>query len=217
MLKRYSLGILGALLLAVLVLITLLPLSLLHAHLESAYFLQFACVWVAFTLFFLLLLGNALLRKVWFFPGTGDPLPMEQLREKLLSINSISCPVQVVGKRKKMSFSWRLTDATWCERLRQSPGTYLYELRCRLDADTRTVFMVDRIRHVDLELCPEKVETGRRHICLPVLRVHLRRLPLIDSYASAAPESYALEPREIKAPVLGTILACGWNVRLSLF
>ncbi len=217
MLKRYSLGILGALLLAVLVLVTLLLLSFLRAHMEPVYFMQFACVWAAFTLLFLLLLGNALLRKLWFFPGTGDPVSLEQLREKLLSINKISCPVQVVGKRKKMFFSWRLTDATWCERMRQSHKPCLYELRCRLDVNTRTVFMVDRIRSVDLELCPDKVETGRRRIPLPVLRVHLRRLPLIDSYVSAAPESYALEPREIKAPVLGTIIACGWNVRLSLF
>ena len=90
-------------------------------------------------------------------------------------------------------------------------------LHCRFDADTRTVYLMDRQRTADFLICPDRVKTGRLRIPLPLLRLRAKRLAAIEQYALLAEDEYNFHPREIKSPVLGTILASGWHVRLSLF
>ena len=94
---------------------------------------------------------------------------------------------------------------------------HLYELHCRIDADSRTVFLVDRIRRVDFLICPDRVKIGVKRICLPVLRTGCDRLETLEQYSALQVHDYDFYPREIKGPVLGTILGNGWNVRFSLF
>jgi len=94
--------------------------------------------------------------------------------------------------------------------------TRLYELHCRFDADTRTVFLIDRLRSADFLICPDRVKTGRARIPLPLLRARSKQLAAIEQYATLAEHDYVFHPREIKSPVLGTILASGWHVRFSL-
>lgn len=217
MLKRYSLTLLALGLVLFGVAASYAPLLLLRDTLESHVVALAFCLWLVLVIAVVLPLANMLLKKIWFFRGTGEPATLEQLRERLLAINTLPCPVSAHAKRKKIVFTWRITDTQWCELLSRLDRPQLYELHCRLDTDTRTVFLTDRIRWVDYVICPDRVKIGLAHIPLPLLRARRKQLATIDQYTRLEAHDYDFRPWEIKSPVLGTILACGWNVRFGLF
>jgi len=216
MLKRYLLTSLALLLLLTAALASGLPLLLLRAQLDEPTLLMAFCLWLALVLLGLLPASNILLKKIWFFRGTGNPVSLEQLRARLLTINAMDCPVTAIAKRRKIVLTWRSRETRWCEVFSRLGLTRLYELHCRFDADTRTVFLIDRLRSADFLICPDRVKTGRARIPLPLLRARSKRLAAIEQYATLAEHDYVFHPREIKSPVLGTILASGWHVRFSL-
>jgi hypothetical protein len=217
MFKRYILSLLALTLLLAGLLLSLALLLPLRPRLETPFFEQAACLWASTVLLLLIPAGNRLLRKVWFFRGTEYPVSLEQLHERLLAVNGLDCPVTATAKRGKIILTWRRTDARWCELFSRLDMQRLYELRCRFDVDTRTVYLVDRIRTIDFVVCPDHVKTGFARICLPFIRSRHRRLTTIEQFPTLEAFEYDFHPREIKAPVLGTILACGWNARFSLF
>ncbi|MDD2467452.1 MAG: hypothetical protein PHI97_26005 [Desulfobulbus sp.] len=217
MLKRYVLSLLCLPLLLAVFLLLLSPLLSLRRSVPSPYYEQGVCLWGALALVLMIFIGNKLLKKIWFFPGANKLSSEKQVREVLLGVNTLACPVKALGKRKKIILTWRSTDPQWCGMFSRLGMERLYELHCRIDADSRTVYLVDRIRRVDFLICPDRVKTGFARICLPFLRVRSNRLETIDQYSSLQMHDYDFYPREIKGPVLGSILACGWNVRFSLF
>ena len=217
MLKRSFLTFFSLFLLLIAYLLSLLPLLVVQGKLDASTYLTVLCIWVALaTLLFLPALG-LVIKKIWFFRGTGVPATLEQLQERLLSLNAMSCPVQAICKRKKLILTWRYQEVQWCERFSDLGINRLYELHCRFDPATRTVLLADRMRTADFLICPQRVKIGFLRIPLPFLRVRPKRLGTIAQYATMAPSGYTFHPREIKAPVMGTILANGWNVRFSLF
>nr|WP_321467600.1 hypothetical protein [uncultured Desulfobulbus sp.] len=217
MMKRYLLSLLCIPLLPALYCLLLLPLYGLRHTFSALHFEQLLCLWGAAALLTMLLIGNTLLGKIWCFRGADKLTSENQLRDALLAVNAMDCPVLAKGKRKKVVFTWRYKQLQWCGMFSRLGMTRLYELRCRIDADHRTVYLVDRTRMVDFLICPDRVKTGFARICLPWLRAGSSNLKTIDAYASLAPHDYDFHPREVKSPVMGTIIKCGWNVRFSLF
>lgn len=217
MLKRHLQTFFALLALLLAALAALTPLLLVRASLDGATFLLAVCLWAALALLALIPASGMLLRNIWFFRGSGDPATLKQLQERLLAINAVNCPVSATVKRKRMIFTWRTQELQWCELFSRLDVNRLYELHCRFDADTRTVYLLDRMRLADFVVCPERVKIGRARIPLPLLRARSRRLATINQLAALEPHDYNFHPREIKSPVMGTILACGWNVRFSLF
>jgi hypothetical protein len=120
-------------------------------------------------------------------------------------------------KRRAIIFTWRYRDKQWCEMFHHLGINRLYELHCHIDADTRTVLLVDRMRAADFLICPDRIKIGRLRIPLPLMAVRSKRLGAIEQYATMAEHDYTLHPREIKSPILGTVLASGWHVRFSLW
>ncbi|MGD9947862.1 MAG: hypothetical protein AB7U29_05210 [Desulfobulbus sp.] len=217
MLKRYFLSLLCLPLLPAIFVLLLSPLLAMRRSVPSPYYEQLVCLWGAFALLLMIIIGNNLVKKIWFFPGSDKLSSEKQLRDALLDVNTLACPVTAHAKRKKIIFTWRYNELQWCGTFSRLGVEQLYELHCRIDADRRTVYLVDRIRRVDFLVCPDQVKTGFARICLPLLRARSKSLETINQYASIEAHEYDFSPREIKAPVLGTILACGWNVRFSLF
>ena len=217
MLKRFVLTLVSLLLLLIAVLISLLPLLLVRVKLEDATFVWAFCLWAALAILSLIPLSGRIVRNIWFFSGIGDPVTLESLRERLLAINAMDCPVAVINQRKKLILTWRYQEAQWCELFSRLGISRLYELHCRFDTATRTVFLVDRVRNADFLICPDGIKIGWSRIPLPLLRANLRRLSTIEQYATVPADDYTFHPREIKSPVLGTVVACGWNVRFSLW
>ncbi|NLX18180.1 MAG: hypothetical protein GXY53_02720 [Desulfobulbus sp.] len=175
------------------------------------------CLWTATAIGAGLALLNGILKNIWFFRGQGEPVTLEQLRGRLLAVNAAACPVAVKEKRRALIFTWRYHDERWCDLLNRQDIRYLYELRCVFDADTRTVFLIDRSRAVDFLICPDRVKTGRLCLPLPFLTAPSKQPASVDWYGTAAEYEYLLHRREIKVPVLGTILASGWHARLCLW
>ncbi|MCL2458416.1 MAG: hypothetical protein FWF31_06105 [Desulfobulbus sp.] len=216
-LRRFFLTVLSFSLLMVGVLVSLAPLMLLRQQLDAPTFAMAVCAWLALVLLALLSLTNMLLRRIWFFRGQGEPVSLDQLRQRLLSVNAMECPVMALGKRRKIVFTWRFKELRWCELFSRLGKNRLDELHCRFDADTRTVYLSDRVRLADFIICPDRIKISRPRIPLPLLRASSKRLNAIKQYADLAEHEYAFHGREIKSPVLGTILASGWHVRYTLF
>ena len=174
-----------------------------------------ACLWLALACLSLPVVLQVLLRRVWFFVGSGVAVEEGELRGRLLAVNNLDAPVRVVERRRKLVVGWRHDEVQWCELLSRRGLSSLYELHLRFEPRTRTVTLMDRRRPVQFLFCPEGVRTGRPRVVLPLLRPG--RFGTVDQYAATEPFQYDFLPREIKAPVLGTILQSGWNVRFSLF
>lgn len=217
MFKRFVLTIIAVLLVLIAVALSLAPLLLLQAQLDESTLAMALCLWLAVVILALLPTANILVKKIWFFRGQGEPVSLDQLRQRLLTVNALDCPVTALAKRKKIIVTWRFRETKWCELFSRLGQSRLYELHCRFDADTRTVYLADRWRGADFLICPERVKTGRSRIPLPLLRARMKRLATIEQYAGIAEHDYNFHPREIKSPFLGTILASGWHVRFSLF
>ena len=140
----------------------------------------------------------------------------DELRGRLLAVNTLDAPVRVVERRRKLVVGWRHDEVQWCELLSRRDLRSLYELHLHIDPRTRTVTLMDRRRPVQFLFCPEGVRTGRPRVVLPLLRLRPSRLGSVEQYAATESFQYDFLPREIKGPVLGTILQSGWNVRFSL-
>lgn len=217
MLKRFVFTCAALLLLLLFYLFSLAPLILMRNRLDELTMLQWLCLWGALAALLLPVFLGAIIRKCWYFPGSGPPVQTEELQRRLLRVNDIRGPVRAVGEQNKLVLTWRREEPQWCELLSRLNVTSLYELHCRLEPATRTVLLMDRTRTADFLICPNQVKIGLRRIPLPFLRVRPGRLGTIEQYADKAAHEYDFHPREIKLPVMGTILTSGWNVRFSLF
>ena len=171
-----------------------------------------ACLWLTLACLSLPVVLQVLLRRVWLFAGSGAPVDEEALRGRLLGINNLDAPV----RRRRLVVGWRHDEVQWCELLSRRDLRSLYELHLHIDPRTRTVTLMDRRRPVQFLFCPEGVRTGRPRVVLPLLRLRPSRLGSVEQYAATESFQYDFLPREIKGPVLGTILQSGWNVRFSL-
>ncbi len=157
-----------------------------------------------------------LIHRVWFFKGRGEPILLKLLNANLLNLNKQKVPVQVVKKKNKLIITWRYQEELWCELLNKLEINNIYELHLTFDNATKTVNMSDRKRSINLLLCPADIKTGFFSFPKPVFRVTLDSKQNLDSFKSKPPYDYAFLPREIKSPVLNSILNSGWNIRFRL-
>lgn len=216
MIKRYFLTFGGFCLLAAIYLLTLLPLLMVRGDLANQTYIKALAVW---GLLVLLSLGPALsllLKKIWFFHGTGEPVSLKKLRASLMEVNEMHVPVRIEEKGKRLIAEWRYDDPSWCERMAEKNVTRLYELRLGFDENTRTVTLADRSRRVDLDLCPIRVKTGFLAVPRLFFAVKTGKNQGIEKYKEVAPSDFQFKPGEIKSPLVNTILAQGWNVRFAL-
>lgn len=217
MLKRYVATFFSLLLLTIVYLVSLLPLRLIQGKLDESTSSLLWALWIVIVAFSFILVWARIIKSVWFFSGTGEPVALEALQEQLMSVNAMPGPVQAVRKRGKIVFSWRYREMQWCELFNERNITRLYELHCRFDAATRTVVLSDRMRRAEFLICPDRIKTSMLHIPVPLLRGQSKKLASIALYGVREPYEYDFHPREIKLPVMGTIVSSGWNVRFSLF
>ncbi len=216
MLKRYIQTALYLILLALLYGLGLLPVLLVRASLQTGQYLLALLSWLVLVAVSLPFLLGMIIRRVWFFAGSGEPVLMDLLEEKILAINDMDAPVRVKKKRHGLVVSWRHDDPAWCERMDRAGMKKTFELHLAFDNATKTVTLSDRARKVDFELCPVKVKTGLLSLPRPCFRVAVGPDWDVGAYRDRRDADYRFQPWEIKSPVMGTILNNGWNVRFSL-
>lgn len=217
MIKRYFLTIIAFILLLLGYTATLTPLVVIGTGMEQQTHLLAFGIWGLLVLGSLIPALSMIIRKVWFFRGNGEPVALKILKKKLLAVNSVEGPVQVQEKKKKYIVTWHYASSHWCELMNRGGMDTLYELHLFFDNATKTVIVADKIRALRFVDCPEKVKIGFIAKPKPFLKVSLGEQWSVDKYTSAEPQDYSFQPGEIKSPVLGTILKCGWNVRFSFF
>ena len=217
MIKRYFLTIIAFLLLLLGYALTLIPLVIIGTGLEQQTHLLGFGIWGLLVLGSLIPALSMIISKIWFFQGHGEPVALKILQKKLLAVNHGNGPVQVQEKKKKFIVTWHYANPQWCELMNRMGMDKLYELHLVFDNATKTVVIADKIRSLRFVDCPEKVKTGFIAKPKPFLKVNLGKQWSIDNYTGAQPQDYSFQPGEIKSPVLGSILKCGWNVRFSYF
>jgi hypothetical protein len=217
MIKRYFLTIIAFLLLLLGYAVTLTPLVVIGTGLEQQTHLLAFGIWGVLVFGSLIPFLSMIIRKIWFFRGHGEPVALKMLQEKLLAVNHGKGPVLVQEKKKKFIVTWHYANPQWCELMNRIGMDRLYELHLFFDNATKTVVFSDKNRSLRFVACPEKVRTG--FIAKPklFLKVSLGEQWSVDNYTGAEPQDYSFLPGEIKSPVLGTVLKCGWNVRFSFF
>ncbi len=217
MLKRYIQTGLGFVLLFLVYYLTLFPILVIRTNLEDKYFILAIIVWGFLAGAFFIPAAAAILKRVWFFNGKGEPVVMDLLYSILLETNKYDAPVQITKKRKKFVVSWRHQDQNWCERFEKAGMKRLYELWLAFDNNTKTVTMSDKYRSANWDLSPIMVKTGWFVLSKPYFKITVGNEWGVENYEDTAPEDYNFSPNEIKSPVMNSILKNGWNVRFSLF
>jgi hypothetical protein len=197
--------------------LALFPILVIRTNLEDKYFILAVVVWGVLAGIFFIPAAAAILKKVWFFKGKGEPVVLDLLHSILLEVNKIDAPVQVVKQRKKFIITWRHKDQNWCERFEKTGMKRIYELWLTFDNNTKTVTMSDKYRSANWDLSPITIKTGWLVLSKPFFRVSIGNEWGVENYQDTAPEDYSFLPNEIKSPVMNSILKNGWNVRFSVF
>jgi len=216
MIKRYLLTFAGLCLLIIGYLLTLLPLQIIRDDLAAETYLKALLVWGLLVLFSLLPVIALLIKKIWFFHGTGRAVSGKQLRAILLAVNDMALPIRILQKGKRLIGQWRYDDSDWCEYMVAANVSTLYELRLKFEKNTNTVLVSDRFRRVNFDLCPVRVKTGLFALPRPLLGIKKNEKLGIEQYKKMRPSDFQFKPSEIKSPLLNTILAHGWNVQFTL-
>jgi len=217
MLKRYIKTGLSFILLFFIYYLALIPVLVIRSSLEDKYFILAIVVWGVLAGIFFIPAAAAILKKVWFFNGRGEPVVLDLLHSILLEVNKCDAPVQVTKQRKKFVVSWRHKEQNWCERFEKSGMKRMYELWLTFDNNTKTVTMSDKYRSANWDLSPIAVKTGWLALSSPFFKIAIGDEWGVENYEDTLPEDYSFSPNEIKSPVMNSILKNGWNVRFSLF
>ena len=197
--------------------LTLLPLLLIRPHVQTQPFMGAMAIWSLLVVLSLPFLLRTIISRVWFFKGHGEPVIKELLESMLMGINDFNAPVIVHKKRGRLIIGWRCDDPKWCERMAFENLQKTYELTLKLDHTTRTVTMKDRVRNVNLDLCPIKVTTGFFSFPKFYCRVHTGSQWGLKNFKNTAADQYRFKAQELKSPVFNAIINNGWNVRFTLF
>ncbi|HHL34697.1 MAG TPA: hypothetical protein ENJ30_10070 [Desulfobulbaceae bacterium] len=216
MIKRYLLTFGAFFLLVIGYLLTLLPLQVIRSDLSTATYGKALLAWGVLVALSFVPAVAMIIKKIWFFHGTGVPISEKELRAALLRVNGLKIPIRVTEKRKQLVVEWRYDDPDWCEHMVAAHVSRLYELHLRFNEATHTVRVTDRYRKVDFDLCPVRVKTGLLALPRPFFALTRRKSDTIEHYGDMAPFDFSYQPKEIKSPLLNSILARGWNVQFTL-
>ena len=216
MIKRYTLTFAGFFLLAMIYLLTLVPLQIVRADLTNPTYMKALIVWGVLVLISLGPALSLLIKKIWVFHGKGRAITIKKLQSSLLAVNEMHVPVRIKKKGKRLIAEWRYDDPEWCERMAAENISRLYELRLLFNENTSTVTLSDRSRRVNFALCPIRIKTGLFSMPRLFFNINIRKNHQIEHYNNLLPIDYKFKAGEIKSPLVNTILNQGWNVQFSL-
>jgi len=226
MIKRYLLTLFALLALVLGYCLTLLPLLVMRHEVATATSLKALLLWGFLALLSFPFFVSRLVKKIWFFQGSGEAVPEKQLRKALLVFNGENIPFTIHERGKRMRVQWRFEDPFWGEHLAATGIKRFYELHLSFAPDTRTVTVTDYNRRVDLDLCPIRVRPSFFALPRPCFQLKLSRktkrsrdeestAEIIQNISSV--QNFHFKPEDLKTPVVQLILKHGWNVRFALF
>ncbi len=157
------------------------------------------------------------IRKIWFFPAEGTPIPEEELRKKLLEVNQFECPVTATEKNGHIILTWKYLDAKWWEIIAKAGVKKTYELQIKLNPAKHEAILVDTTRNVDWRVGPDDT-----HISWLGLRGIIfaheigKAWGIKENFEIGNVYDYTFSPSELKRPTMNTIIHSGWSVRFAI-
>lgn len=184
-------------------------------------------------------LGVLLLLAVyvgWFFKGAAwaastpasavtTPVPMSDLAQRLMSINSLDVPFRVSQGASAAEFivDWRYADAKWVDLARVHGLTRSFRIKLTLDESAHVVRATDYFSSFDWSAGGDgasaewKAGNGIVFFQHEQQRVFGLR---VDGQGNLKPElgySYRFDLQEMKSPLIQTITHAGWSWRPTVW
>ena len=159
-----------------------------------------------------------LAKKVFVYPGEGEPVSEAQLREKIMDINNYDVPVMVKQKKKKLIVTWNYVNAKWYGIISKAGMDQVYELIIKFDDAKKTATLIDVHKKVSWG-----VDTGSAKLAASFFRgidlSYERGIAygIKDGFELGKIYDYKFTTSEIKDPVMNTILGSGWQVRFGMW
>lgn len=147
-----------------------------------------------------------------------DPLPEDELRRLLLTMNSFDAPVVATEKGRRIIFTWKYVDAKWYEIMRKVGKTSTYRLLIKLDAKRHRATLIDLETSMNWSVGPAKFRFHAsffRGIDVAYKREIVYAIN--EAFQPGKVVDYRFANNEIKDPVMNTIREAGWDVRFGLF
>jgi hypothetical protein len=164
-------------------------------------------------------------KRVFAFRGEGEPLPIAELRDLILSVNStVEAPVMVEERQRRLTgrrvlvVTWRYVDAQWWEALARAGLTQVYELHVRLDKKRHRATLIDVHKSVSWRGGPSEVRLRGGFLRGVIFDYEIgARWGIQENWELGTVYDYQFVPSEIKLPVMNSILRSGWDVRFGMW
>lgn len=213
--KKFILSALGILLYMGLYALLFLPILLL----DGDAFVIATIAWGvgAFVLYFPWFLWMT--KKIWFFPGEGHPLTLDEVRKEVLVINHHDLPITVEEKSPThLVITWKYVDAKWWEIFRKAGMAGAYRLHVKLDPVRHEASLIDVTTSMNWDAGPSGFHAKWTFVRGIIMQVSLGKAwGIRENFTLGKIYDFKFVPEEIKNPVMNTLLRCGWNVRFALF
>lgn len=161
---------------------------------------------------------NFAIKKLFYFPGEGEPVTEEEIRALIKDINQFDAPVWVREKGKKLIVTWKYVDAKWWEILAKAGLTEVYELHIKLDGKKKEATLIDVFKSVSWGAGPTAVRVyGGFFRGVAFGYAFGKQWGIKENFKLGKVYDYKFSPQEIKNPVMNSLLRNGWAVRFGIW
>jgi hypothetical protein len=157
-------------------------------------------------------------KRVFRFPGEGDPASGAELRAAILAINQFDVPVMVEDREDRLVATWKYVDARWWELLANAGLTKVYELHMKPDDAQVVVTLIDVIKSVSWGAGPRGVRLRGGFFRGVIWAYEIGQAwGIKENFQLGKIYDYTFVPQEIKMPIMNSILRCGWDVQFGMW
>ncbi len=161
---------------------------------------------------------NFAIKKVFFFPGEGQPAPEAELRSLIKSVNEFDAPVMVQEKGNQLVVTWKYVDAKWWELLAKSGLEKIYELHIKFNDQKKEAVLIDVTKSVSWRAAPTEVHVSGGFFRGVIFAYEIgKRWGIKENFQIGKIYDYQFTPQEIKNPVLNSIVQNGWGARFGIW
>jgi hypothetical protein len=157
-------------------------------------------------------------KRVFRFPGEGEPASVADLHSLLMDVNEFDAPVMLQERKGKLVATWKYVDARWWELLAKAGLTKLYELHIKLDEDEHRATLIDVTKSVAWRAGPTEVRLRGGFFRGVMWAYEIgKQWGIKENFQLGKIYDYKFVPQEIKYPIMNSILRSGWDVRFGLW
>ncbi|NQV00119.1 MAG: hypothetical protein HQ538_05225 [Parcubacteria group bacterium] len=152
------------------------------------------------------------------FKGEGEPVELEELKEKMKEINSLDTPVMVSEKKKKLIVTWKYVDSKWWTVFSKNGLREVYELHVKFNKKKKRVTLIDVTKSVQWKAGPGEVKLRGGFFRGIAMEYKIgKSWGIKENFELGKIYDYKFVSSEIRNPVLNTILRSGWNVNFGMW